>query len=120
MNKMKAPGTIPPINIDGIKLTLKKASVEAFLTAAEERNEFVSRRHGTNELESETFRSTYDDLCRKEEEKALDLYAESGENISHFTFMYLASACYDVLGPVVEVGEKYCKILQLLGIEVTE
>lgn len=118
MNKMKAPGTIPPINIDGIKLTLKKASVDAFLTAVEERNEFVSRRFsGTYPLRRARF---FDSLCRKEEEKALDLYAESGENISHFTFMYLASACYDVLGPVVEVEEKYCKLLQLLDIEVTE
>lgn len=103
-----------------MKVALKKATIKAYLTAAEERSEFVNRHHGTNALESEPFRTTYDDLCQKEEEKALDLYAESGENISHFTFMNLASACYDVLGPVVEVVEKYCKILQLLGIEVTE
>lgn len=103
-----------------MKVALKKATIEAFLTAVEEQSEFVNRHHGTNALESEEFRSTYDDLCQKEEEKALDLYAESGENISHFTFMHLASVCYDVLGPVVEVKEKYCKILQLLGIEVTE
>ena len=100
--------------------TLKKATVKAYLTVAEERSEFVNRHHGTNALESEPFRSTYDDLCQKEEEKALDLYAESGENISHFTFMSLASVCYDVLGPVVEIVEKYYKILQLLGIGVTE
>lgn len=100
--------------------TLKKATVKAYLTAAEERSEFVNRHHGMNALESEPFRSTYDDLCKKEEEKALDLYAESGENISHFTFMSLASVCYDVLGPVVEIVEKYCEILQLLEIEVTE
>ena len=77
--------------------TLKKATVKAYLTVAEERSEFVNRHHGTNALELEPFRSTYDGLCQKEEEKALDLYAESGENISHFTFMSLASVCYDVL-----------------------
>ena len=103
-----------------MKVALKKATVKAYLTAAEERSEFVNRHHGTNALELEPFRSTYDGLCQKEEEKALDLYAESGENISHFTFMSLASVCYDVLVPVVEIVEKYCKILQLLGIEVTE
>ena len=103
-----------------MKVALKKATVKAYLTAAEERSEFVNRHHGTNALELEPFRSTYDGLCQKEEEKALDLYAESGENISHFTFMSLASVCYDVLGPVVEIVEKYCKILQLLGIKVTE
>ena len=103
-----------------MKVVLNKATVNAYLTAAEERSEFVNRHHGTHALELEAFKSAYDDLCQKEEEKALDLYAESGENISHFTFMALASVCYDVLGPVIEVVEKYCKILQLLGIEVTE
>ena len=103
-----------------MKVVLNKATVSAYLTAAEERSEFVNRHHGKNALKSEPFKSTYDDLSQKEEEKALDLYAESGENISHFTFMSLANVCYDVLGPVVEVVEKYCKILQLLGIEVTE
>lgn len=103
-----------------MKVTLKKATIKAYLTAAEERSEFVNRHHGTNALESEPFRSTYDDLCQKEEEKALDLYAESEKNVSHFIFMNLASVCYDVLGPVVEIVEKYCKILQLLGVEVTE
>ena len=103
-----------------MKVTLKKATVEAFLTASKERNDFVNRHYGKNTLESEIFKREFDDHCQKEEEKALDLYAESGENVSHFTFMGLASACYDVLGPVVEVGEKFYKILQLLGIEVTE
>ena len=103
-----------------MKVALKNATVKAYLTVAEERSEFVSRHHGTNALESEPFRRMYNDLCQKEQEKALDLYAESKENISHFTFMSLANVCFDVLGPVVEVVEKYCKILQLLGIEVTE
>lgn len=105
---------------DRPSVSVKRATVEAFLTAAKERSEFVNRHHGTKALDAEPFRSTYDNLCQKEEEKALDLYLESGEKISHFTFMNLAEACYDVLGPVVEIEEKYCKMLQLLGIEVTE
>lgn len=120
MKKIKKPSTIPPISIDKIKVTLKKATVEAYLTAVEERSEFINRHHGTNVLKSKQFRKTLDNLCQKEEEKALALYAESEENIAHFTFMQLASACYDMLGPVVEIVEKYCEILQLLGIEVTE
>ncbi len=103
-----------------MKVTLKKVTVEAFLTAAKERNAFVNRYYGKNTLESEIFKRDFDDYCQKEEEKALDLYTESGEQISHITFMALASACYDVLGPVVEVEEKYYKMLQLLGIEVME
>ncbi len=107
---------------DRPSVSVKRATVEAFLTAAKEFSEFEESHPDVieNAIKSEVFERTLDDLYQKEEEKALDLYAESGENISHFTFMSLASACYDALGPVVEIGEKYCKILQLLGIEVTE
>ncbi len=101
-----------------MQVTLKKTSVEAFLTAAKERNEFVNSYYGKDTLESEIFKRDFDDHCQKEEEKALDLYAESGEKISHFTFMSLASACFEVLG--LDVEETYKKMLQLLGVEVTE
>lgn len=120
MKKIKKPNTIPSIPIDRTKVTLKRATVEAYLTAAEERIQFFNHHHETKGHILKQFRSTYEALCDKEEEKALDLYAESEENISHFTFRRLGSVCYDVLGPVVEVVEKYCQILQLLGIEVTE
>lgn len=103
---------------DRPSVSVKRATVEAFLTAAKERSEFVNRHQGKKALESEPFRSTYDDLCQKEEEKALDLYAESKEKIAHFTFMSLASSCFDVLG--LDVEETYTNMLQLLGIEVTE
>ncbi len=104
------------------RLSVKHATVEALLIAAKELNEFMENHPDliNSAVKSEAFERTFDELYQKEEEKALDLYAESGENISHFTFMHLASVCYDVLGPVVEVKEKYCKILQLRGIEVTE
>lgn len=107
---------------DRPSVSVKRATVEALLTAAKEFNEFEERHPDVieNVLKSETFENTLNDLYQNKEEKALDLYLESGEKISHFTFMNLAEACYDVLGPVVEIEEKYCKMLQLLGIEVTE
>ncbi len=105
-----------------MKVVLKKATVEAFLTAAKERSEFINRHRGKTVLEctldNGTFPMEYDELCQKEVEKALDLYADSGEKIAHFTFISLASACFDVLG--LDVEETFAKMLQLLGIEVTE
>ena len=101
-------------------VSVKRATVKELLTAVKEFSEFEESQPNVieNILESKTFEDTLNDMYNNKEEKAFDLYLESGEEISHFTFMNLAEACYDVLGPIVEIEEKYCKILQLLGIEV--
>lgn len=118
MKKVKKPSVIPPINADGMKITLKKATVQEFLAAVRAHSEFVLKYQTAPK--PKTWAEEYDAVCYAEEEKAFNLCEESGDQIAHFTFINLASACYDVLGPVVEVEEKYCKMLQLLGIEVTE
>lgn len=122
MKKVKKPNTIPPILIDGTKVTLKKATVEDFLTAAEKFKEFKERHPNLIEgvVKSEAFNNAFDDLYDEEQDKAFNLYFESDRKITAFAFMDLADACYDVLGPVVEVRETYYKMLQLLGIEVAE
>lgn len=118
MNKGKNIEVPPTTRTDGTRVTLKMATVKEFLTAVFEHSEFIEKYKSARR--PKTWAEEYDEVCHTEEEKAFRLSDESEYQISHFTFMNLASACYDVLGPVVEVEEKYCKMLQLLGIEVTE
>lgn len=118
MKKGKNIEVPPTTRTDGTKVTLKKATVKEFLAAANAHSEFIEKYKVAPK--PKTWAEEYDGVCYTEEEKAFKLCDESGNQIAHFTFINLASACYDVLGSVVEVEEKYCKILQLLGIEVTE
>lgn len=102
-----------------MKVTLKRATVEAFLTASKEYYSFTKNTFVKQNADKSYFFELSEQLHKFDEPrkiKAQELSKQSGETIPGFTFISLASACFDVLGQ--NSNETFYKMLKVLNIEV--